>query len=95
MITKKTDVEFRSGLTAQDMMVSGETEWQMGMEDWYTLKVMSMKASGLKIKRMGMVFIHISMEAGTKANGFKINNTASESNNGQTVPNTKETMSKA
>lgn len=39
------------------------------------LRAMSMRVSGLKIKQMALVFILTIMEAGTKASGFKINNT--------------------
>jgi hypothetical protein len=37
-----------------------------------TLKEMSMRESGLRIKQMDMESTLISMEVGTRANGFKI-----------------------
>ena len=89
------DVVFRFGLTVPDMMASGETVWQMVMEDLYMQKVMFMKVSGLKIKPMDLGFTLIITEVDTKDNGSRINNMVMVLNNGQMVPNTKDSMNKA
>jgi hypothetical protein len=94
MRIKKTEEEYKYGLTVQDTMVFGEMEWPTVMEDLFMLKVMFTKENGQKIKLMDMVFIHILMEADMKANGTKISSTVLELNNGQMVQNTKANMNK-
>ena len=78
----------------QDMMVSGEMEWQMAMVDSCMPKVMSMKESGQKIKPTDSVFTLTIMAVDTRANGFKINNTDMASSSGRMVLNTKGNTSK-
>lgn len=94
MRIKKTAVESKFGQMDQDMTDSGETEWQMDMEDLCMLRVMCMKESGPKTKPMDTEFTLILMEADMKVNGFKINNMVSVSSNGQMVPNTRVNTSK-
>ena len=94
MRTRKTDVVFKYGQMDQDMMVSGETVWQMGMEDLCTLKVMSMRVNGPKIRPMGTAFTLILMAADTKDSGIRTNNMVLESNSGLMVPNMKENMNR-
>jgi len=94
MKIKKMDVEFKYGRMDQDMMVSGEMEWQMVTEDSFMLKVMSMKVNGLKTKLTDMVFTLILMEAATKDNGIKISSMVMVLNNGQMVLNMKDSMNK-
>lgn len=70
--TKRTAAEFKFGPMDPDTTASGETVWLMAMADLSTLKEMSMRESGLRIKQMDMESTLISMEVGTRANGFKI-----------------------
>ena len=91
---KKTVAVLKSGLMVQGMTAFGEMEWPMVMVDLCMLKVMFMKENGLKIRLMALVFTLITMEADTKDNGFRINNTATVSNNGQMVLNMKANMNK-
>ena len=95
MKIKKTAEVYRSGLMVQYTMVFGEMEWQMVMEDWCMQKVTCTRVFGPRIKRMVLVFIHISMEADMKANGTKINNTDTELNNGQMELNLRVNTNKA
>lgn len=85
---------YKSGLMAQDTMVSGEMVWPMDMVDLYMLRVMSMRENGLRTKQMVMEFTHISMEVDTRVIGYKINNMVVELNNGQMVPNMKVNTNK-
>ena len=87
-------VVYKSGLMAQDTMVSGEMVWPMDMVDLYMLRVMSMRENGLRTKQMVMVFTHISMEVDTRVIGYKINNMVVELNNGQMVPSMKVNTNK-
>ena len=59
------------------------------------LKVMFMKASGLKIKPMDSEFILIITEVDMKDNGFRINNMDMVLNNGLMEQSTKASMNKA
>jgi len=79
----------------QDMMDFGEMEWLMDLEDWSMPKAMYMKASGLKIRQMGMECIRTSMAAGMRASGSKINSMALEWSSGLMVPSTRGSMSMA
>ena len=90
----KTEEAFKFGQMALDTMVSGETVWPMDTVVSYMQRVMFMRESGLKIKLMVSVFTLTIMEVDMKANGFRISNMAMESNNGQTVPNTKDNTNK-
>lgn len=94
MRIKKTVVVFKYGQMDQDMMGSGETAWQMAMEDSCTPRVMSMKVSGLKIRPMATAFTLILMAADTKVSGIRINSMVLVLSNGLMVPNTKENMNK-
>ena len=53
-----------------------------------------MRANGLKIKLMAMVYTLILMVADMKDNGFKINSMDMVSNNGQMVLNMKDNMNR-
>ena len=92
--TRRMVAEFKFGQTDLDTMASGETVWLTDMDDSSTLKVMSMRENGPRIKLMDMVYTLTLMEAGMKANGSKISNTDSESSNGQMVPSTKVNTNK-
>jgi len=92
--TKKTEVVFKSGQTVQDTTASGETEWQMDLVDLSTLKVMSMRESGLRIKPMVLEFTPTTMEVDMKVNGSKINSMGTVLSSGQMVQNTKANMNK-
>jgi hypothetical protein len=70
--TKRTAAEFKFGPMDPGMTASGETVWLMAMADLSTLKEMSMRESGLRIKQMDMESTLTSMEVGTRANGFRI-----------------------
>ena len=94
MKIKKMVVEYKFGQMAQDMMVSGEMEWQMAMVVWSMQKEMFMKVNGQKIKQMVLVYILISTAVGMKVNGFKINNMVMVLSNGQMVPNMKDNTNK-
>ena len=93
--TKKIEEEFKFGPMAADTTDSGEMAWPMDMADSFMPKEMSMRESGLMIRPMVSGFTLISTVAGMKASGTKISNTDTELNNGQMVPNMRETTSKA
>jgi hypothetical protein len=69
---KRMVEEFKYGQMVQDMMVFGDKEWQMDMEDLCMPKEMCMRVNGLRIKQMDLVFILISMEADMRVTGSKI-----------------------
>lgn len=94
MKIRKMDEAYRFGQMAPDMTAFGETEWQMDMVDWFMLKVMFTKVSGLKTKQMVSACILISTEADMKANGSKISSMAMELNNGLMEPSMKVNMNK-
>jgi hypothetical protein len=75
---RKTAEVFKFGQMVQDMMDSGKMVWQTAMDVLCTLKEMSMRASGQKIKLMDMVFILILMEVDMRDSGSKINNMDTE-----------------
>lgn len=67
----------RFGLMVLGMMASGKMEWPMVGADLFMLRVMYMRASGLKIRLMAKEFTLISMVHVMKAFGIKISNMAS------------------
>lgn len=81
------DVESKFGQMVQDMMVSGKMAWPTDMEDLSMLKEMSTRESGLMTRPMDMESTPTLTEVDTRDNGSKINNTDSEWNSGQMVPN--------
>ena len=92
---RKMDEACKFGLMDPGMMAFGEMESLMDMVDWSMLKVMYMKVSGLKTKRMDSESTPILTVQDMKANGFKISNMAMVSSNGQMVPSLKVNMNKA
>lgn len=93
--TRRTAAEFKFGPMDPGTTASGETVWLMAMADLSTLKEMSMKESGLRIKQMDMVSTLTSMEVGTRASGFKISSMDLVSSNGQMEPNTRANTNRA
>jgi len=79
---------FRYGQMVHVMMASGAMAWPMAMADLFTLKVTFTRVSGPRIKRMDMVFIHISTEVDMKVSGLPISSMVSVLSNGPMVPNT-------
>jgi len=66
--------EFKSGLMGLDTMVFGEMVWQMVMDVLYTLREMSMKENGPRIRPTDLEFTPIIMEVDMRVSGSKINN---------------------
>ena len=91
---KKMAAEFKFGQTDPDTTASGETVWPMAMADLSTLKEMSTRENGLRIRLMDMACTLTSTEVDMRASGSKISSMDSESSNGLMVPNTRVNMSK-
>ena len=91
---RKMDVVFRFGLMVQDMTASGEMAWPMAMADLFTQKVTYMRENGPRTKLTDSVFIPISMEVDTRANGTRISNMVMVLSSGQMVPSTMVNTSK-
>lgn len=87
--------EDKSGQMVPCTKVGGNRIRPTEREDLFMLMEMSMTATGLTIKHMGMVSIAISMEPSTKGGGKKINNTVKELRRGLIMLGTKVTTSKA
>ena len=66
--------EFKSGRMGLDTMVFGEMVWLMVMDVLFTLREMSMKENGLRIRQMDLEFTPIIMEVDMRVSGSKINN---------------------
>ena len=92
--TRRTEGAFRSGLMGRDMTGSGEMEWPMAMEGSYMPKVTCTKESGLRTKPMDTEFIRISMEAGMKGSGSRINSMGSVWSSGLMAQSMRASMSK-
>ena len=84
--TRKMAEEFKFGLMAQDMTVSGEMVSRKAMVDSSKLKVMFMKVNGMQTKLMALVSIPTTMEIDTSETGKKTNNTEKVLKCGQMTP---------
>ena len=85
---------FKFGQMVLATMVFGKTEWPVVMADSFTLKEMSTKERGTRIKRTDLEFILTIMAADTKVNGLTTSNMAMESKSGLMAPSTKASMLK-
>jgi len=91
---KKIEEVCRYGLMAQDMTDSGSMVKLKDMVGLCTLRAMSMKVIGLRIKHMDMESILITTVRNSQVIGSLISNKAMEKNNGQTALSTKVTTKK-
>jgi hypothetical protein len=91
----ETEGVSKYGLMVLGMMAIGKMEWPMATDDWFMCLVMSMRATGLKIKLKGMVFIKLIREADTKDIGRMTNKMEWVLKNGQMAVFTKATTKMA